>query len=162
MTPSFKTGTHPGLLGEITAAHGRYYAAQWGFGGFFESKVARECAAYLDRATAPDLTLSIWDRDTFAGALILDLHDPHAPGWAHLRWFIVPGTGRGLGRHMMAQAMRHLDQSALPCFLTTFRGLEAARRLYDDFGFTLTAEAEGESWGTKVIEQRFERALFQA
>jgi len=57
----------------------------------------------------------------------------------------------------MARAMAHLDQAGMPCFLTTFRGLEAARRLYQDFGFTLVSELDGESWGTKVTEQRFER-----
>jgi len=152
-----RSGGCPGLLGEIAAAHGRYYAANWRFGVFFEAKVARECGAYLERAKAGDLTLSAWDSESFAGSLILDLHDPEAPGWAHLRWFIVPGAGKGLGRDLMARAMAHLDQAGMPCFLTTFRGLAAARRLYQDFGFTLVSELDGESWGTKVTEQRFER-----
>lgn len=152
-------GFRPGLLGDITAAHGRYYAENWGFGVGFEAKVARECADYLSRATKGDLTLSAWDEDRFLGSLVLDLHDPLSPGMAHLRWFIVPASGRGLGRQMMTRAMRHLDQANLPCFLTTFRGLDAARRLYEDFGFALTVEADGETWGTPVTEQRFERPV---
>ncbi len=156
---AFQVGYKPGLLGEIVAAHGRYYAANWGFGIFFEAKVGRECGEYLTRATAKDLTLSAWSGDTFAGAMILDLHDPDAPGLAHVRWFIVPLSGLGLGREMMRRAMAHLDQAGLPCFLTTFRGLDAARGLYEDFGFHLTDETEAESWGKRVTEQRFDRPV---
>jgi RimJ/RimL family protein N-acetyltransferase len=42
--------------------------------------------------------------------------------------------------------------------LTTFAGLDAARALYERLGFRLVAEADGETWGTKVREQRFEWA----
>jgi hypothetical protein len=41
------------------------------------------------------------------------------------------------------------------CYLTTFAGLDAARRLYEQAGFTLTHEEEADSWGTKVREQLF-------
>lgn len=39
--------------------------------------------------------------------------------------------------------------------LWTFKGLEAARRLYEAFGFELTHEEEGSQWGTTVTEQQF-------
>ena len=157
MNPVLTRGYVPGLIGEIAAAHGRYYAANWQFGVGFEAKVARECTAYMARMDDTDLTLSAWSDGCFLGSLTLDLNDPDAPGLAHLRWFIVTPSGQGLGRQMMSQAMAQLDQAGLPCFLTTFRGLDAARRLYEDFGFTLTDAADGESWGTRVVEQRFER-----
>jgi ribosomal protein S18 acetylase RimI-like enzyme len=157
VTLRLQTGVHPGLIGEIAAHHGRYYAANWGFGTFFEAKVATECAAFLSRARSPDLTLSARDGDAFAGSLILDFHDPDAPDIAHLRWFIVARSGHGLGQRMMTAAMAHLDAAGRPCFLTTFQGLDAARALYERHGFTLTAEVEAESWGIRVTEQRFDR-----
>lgn len=157
MTIRLETGPRPGLIGEIAAHHGRYYAANWGFGTFFEAKVARECAEFASRARDPDLVLSAWEGDAFAGSLILDFHDPEAPGLAHLRWFIVTRPGAGLGNRMMNAAMAHLDARAIPCFLTTFAGLDAARALYDRCGFRLATEQEAESWGVRVREQRFER-----
>jgi ribosomal protein S18 acetylase RimI-like enzyme len=153
-----ETGPRPGLIGEIAAQHGRYYAANWGFGTFFEAKVARECAGFMERARDPDLILSAWDGDSFAGSLILDFHDPEAQGLAHLRWFVVTRPGAGLGARMMDAAMARLDAEAAACFLTTFAGLDAARALYDRHGFVLTAEHEAESWGVLVREQRFDRA----
>ncbi len=152
-----KSGLKAGLLGNISAAHGAYYAKNWGFGVFFEAKVARECGGFLERAMPDDLVLSAWQGSDFLGSLILDLHDPDAPDTAHLRWFIVNQPGLGIGRAMMARAVQHLDQFGKTCFLTTFRGLDAARMLYEEFGFVLVDETESQTWGSVVAEQRFER-----
>ena len=148
----------PGLIGGIASAHARYYAEHWDFGVYFEAKVATESAAFMARAGADDLVLSAWEGEGFAGSLIVDAHDTQAPsGMAHLRWFIVTVPGQGLGAKMIERAMDWLDARALPCFLTTFRGLDAARALYERHGFVLTDETEAETWGTRVAEQRFER-----
>ena len=44
-----------------------------------------------------------------------------------------------------------------PVWLTSFRGLDPARALYERHGFRLVEEREAGSWGTSVLEQRFER-----
>lgn len=153
-------GWTPGLIGEIAAAHARYYAPNWGFGPGFEATVAEGAAAFFRRAGEGDLALSARTlAGGFAGSLILDAHDPAArpPGTAHLRWFIAAQPGAGLGRALMAEAMAWLDARGLACWLDTFRGLDAARRLYEAQGFVLVTEAEAETWGRRVVEQRFER-----
>ncbi len=40
-------------------------------------------------------------------------------------------------------------------YLWTFEGLDAARHLYEKFGFTLKEENAGTQWGTRVKEQKF-------
>lgn len=157
-------GPCPGLIGEIAATHGRYYAREWGFGAVFEAKVAWDCAEFMLRAGEDDLILSASAGDRFAGSLILDTHDPEAPGLSHLRWFIVTDAagGRGLGRRLMGEAMTWLDTQDLGCFLTTFAGLDVARRLYEAHGFHLTHEDTGETWGSPVTEQRFDRPAASA
>ena len=56
----------------------------------------------------------------------------------------------------MAAALEFLhEQQFASCYLTTFAGLDAARRLYDSAGFVLTEQVEAESWGTRVTEQTF-------
>ena len=42
-------------------------------------------------------------------------------------------------------------------FLWTFKGLEAARHLYESLGFKLVYQQEGKQWGTTVTEQKLER-----
>ena len=146
MPMTLTTGYRPGLIGEIAAAHARYYAVHWSFGVYFEAKVAAECAGFMERAGAEDLILSAWEGDCFAGSLIVDGHDPEAAGGeAHLRWFIVARPGGGLGARMMTEAMAWLDARRMPCFLKTFRGLDAARALYERHGFALTEETEAET-----------------
>jgi len=153
-----RRGHPPALIGEIVAAHARWYAAHWGFGLAFEAKVAAALAEYMARAGEDDLTLSAWDGEAFAGSLIVDAHDPACrPGEAHLRWFIAARPGSGLGRRLMAEATAWLNARSLACFLDTFAGLDAARRLYEAHGFALVAEAPDRTWGVEVTEQRFER-----
>ena len=40
-------GYVPGAIGRIAELHGTYYAKHWGFGLFFEAKVATELSAFL-------------------------------------------------------------------------------------------------------------------
>ena len=152
-------GWRPGLIGDIVRAHGTYYAREWNFPAFFEAKVARELGEFLARTTVRDALFSAETDKTFLGALTIDGSDPALPpNQAHLRWFITSDAarGQGTGRQLMAAALKFLrEQKFASCHLTTFAGLNAARRLYDRAGFVLTDQQEAESWGTKVTEQRF-------
>ena len=154
-----QNGWRPGLVGEIIRAHGAYYARDWHFPAFFEAKVAREMGEFLARLADRDALLSAWDNETFLGALTIDGTDPALePNQAHLRWFIMTDAarGRGIGRQLVQAGMDHLRRHDFAsCYLTTFAGLDAARRLYEQAGFTLTHEEEADSWGTKVREQLF-------
>jgi hypothetical protein len=39
----------PGAIGRVVELHGAYYHAHWGFGAFFEAKVAGELAEFIGR-----------------------------------------------------------------------------------------------------------------
>jgi len=154
-------GWRPGLIGEIVHAHGIYYAREWGFGAYFEAKVARELGEFVDRYVATTDRLFYVDRaDRMLGAVTVDGGDPSlTPGQAHLRWFIVTDEARGSGhgRKLLDAAAAFLKSAGFAsCYLTTFAGLDPARRLYEDAGFVLTREYEAETWGRSVREQRFD------
>lgn len=157
MSVEIREGWVPGAVGEIAAAHGRYYAEHWDFGPVFESKVAGGLAAFAGRMGADDLMLTAWKGADFAGSLVIDANDPAAGGLDQLHWFFVAAPGRGLGARLMERAMAHVDARGRACVLETFAGLDAARRLYERHGFVLTDETEARTWGTPVREQRFER-----
>ena len=153
-------GWAPGVIGRVVQAHGTYYAREWRFGPAFEARVAHEMGQFLDRYD-PVRDRLIWAEQggRFLGSITIDGSDPAlTAGLAHLRWFIVKdeARGAGLGRRLMAAALRFLTEGrAEACYLATFAGLEAARRLYERVGFILVEEAEAETWGTRVMEQRF-------
>jgi hypothetical protein len=51
------------------------------------------------------------------------------------------------------------DKKFTRVYLWTFEGLDAARHLYEKYGFKLVEEYEGTQWGTTVVEQKFELNL---
>ncbi|PYG25012.1 GNAT family N-acetyltransferase [Pelagimonas varians] len=151
----------PGSLGAIVMLHGNHYASNWGFGTFFEAKVALELAEFAARQASDDLVLIAHDCGGVAASLVLDLNDPTSgPRGGHLRWFICAERcrGTGLGRQILQRAVSHSEaHSKGNIWLTTFAGLKPARHLYESFGFELVSEAEGTAWGTTVKEQEFRR-----
>lgn len=156
-----ETRFFPGAIGTIAALHGQHYARHWGFGTFFEAKVAVELGNFAQRIAPNDLVLLAQDAQGLTASLILDLNDPASGAHgAHLRWFITAerARGTGLGRRMLSRAMTHADtQTGSKVWLTTFDGLTPARHLYESMGFVLARAAEGEAWGTRVTEQEFRR-----
>ncbi|MFT5508585.1 MAG: GNAT superfamily N-acetyltransferase [Hyphomicrobiaceae bacterium] len=156
-------GYRPGAIADVVGAHIAYYAPAWGFGLQFESKVATELCAFLQRYDpARDLFLSaIGPDDTFLGSITIDGAKANQAEGAHLRWFILADAARGagLGKRLVADAINFCDARQYgKIYLTTFAGLDAARHLYEQAGFRLTSETNADTWsGGNVGEQRFER-----
>ena len=153
-------GYVPGAIGRVAEMHVEYYRHPWGFGLFFEAKVATELAEFLCRLEKDrDGFWTILDGNRVIGSLAMDGLKAADEG-AHLRWFIVAPElrGRGWGRRLMTEAVAFGDRLAYRrIFLWTFAGLDPARHLYESFGFRLITQGEGERWGVPVVEQRFER-----
>ncbi|MFP4905131.1 GNAT family N-acetyltransferase, partial [Paraburkholderia sp. BR14261] len=153
-------GYRPGCIGDIASLHARFYAANWGFGSYFEKKVATELADFT--GALPAVGKALWlavERDRVLASLAIDGNESGKAGVAHLRWFIVDDSlrGTGIGRQLMTNAMQFVDAHYAETYLWTFKGLDAARHLYQSFGFHLAQASEGDQWGTKVTEQRFVR-----
>jgi hypothetical protein len=56
----------------------------------------------------------------------------------------------------MSAAMNFCRARYRHVYLHTFAGLDAARHLYQQHGFTLIDEHTTTAWGPPVLEQRFE------
>ena len=150
MSVAVRDGWVPGVVGEAVRAHAVFYAREWGFGPFFEVKVAREMGAFLLRYDpAKDRMFRAGDGEggggRFLGSLAVDGGDPElAEGVAHLRWFIVAdgARGRGVGGALMRAGLHFLAGAGFrSCHLATFAGLAPAHRLHEGAGFVLSARA---------------------
>ncbi|SAK60612.1 MarR family transcriptional regulator [Caballeronia pedi] len=151
-------GYRPGCIGDVAGLHARFYAHHAGFGVFFERRVATELAAFAEALPAKGKTLwLVMEGERTLGSLAID--GDLATRVAHLRWFIIDDAlrGSGVGRQLMSRAMDFVDAHYDETYLWTFKSLDAARHVYESFGFALSDEAEGTQWGTSVIEQRFTR-----
>ncbi len=159
-------GYRPGALGQFTTLQTQTYAALFGFELPFEARIAHEMAAFLSRyAPKHDLFRTVWgEQGQLLGGITVDGGDTQA-GLAHLRWFILaPGArGLGLGRRLLAQAMDFANGSgAEGLFLTTVHGLDAARHLYQQAGFSCVWSERATGWGREMEEQRWEMRFTRA
>lgn len=160
-------GYRPGTIGRIAQMHAVYYAREWGFDAIFEAKIAHDCASFIDRYDpGTDLLLLALNGEAIAGSIVVDLNDPASGDvdggdhGAHIRWFIMDDSirGTGIGRKLMQRAVDHIDRFADgKAWLTTFAGLDAARSLYQDFGFRLAQEGQDRTWGDPVHGQLYLR-----
>jgi len=157
-----RKGYVPGAIGRVVDLHGTYYHAQWGFGSFFEAKVASELAEFINRYDEQRdgfWTASVGGR--VEGSITIDgMHAVHEG--AYLRWFIMSDVlrGKGVGNRLMGIAVDFCRSNRYKRIcLWTFEGLNPAKHLYEKAGFVLVEQRRGMQWGTKVNEQRFELRL---
>jgi len=152
-------GYYPGVIGKIVELHARYYHENWGFDISFETQVARELGEFMEKFVPgrDGLWVAKYGAE-FAGSVAID-GSPGPDEGARLRWFIVEPNlqWRGIGTRLLREAMAFCRKAGhRKVFLWTFRGLDAARRLYEKEGFRLSEEHLIEKWGGRIVEQRFE------
>ena len=156
------TGYSPGLIGRVSEMHSVYYSQHWGFGEYFEAKVASELSKFITNYNEEkDRIISLSVDGRIEGSISID-DSSENKNIAHLRWFIVSEKlrGKGAGNELMQQAMQFSRKNGYDrVYLWTFKGLGSARYLYEKYGFSLTHERSGEQWGSKVTEQRFDCTL---
>jgi GNAT superfamily N-acetyltransferase len=152
----------PGAVGAVASLHAGYYGPAHGFGAFFEAKVARGFADFVERFDpARDGVWLVVDDGRICGSIVIDGSESasRARQLAHLRWFVLDERlrGRGLGKRLLDAAVDFCRRAGFRLvFLNTFAGLDAARALYERAGFRLVDEVRGETWGRTMLEQRFE------
>ncbi|RJR45377.1 MAG: GNAT family N-acetyltransferase [Desulfobacteraceae bacterium] len=152
-------GYFPGVLGKVIELHARYYHEHWGLDLSFETQEGRELCDFMSRfREGADLFRAALVDGTFAGAIAIDA-GPRPEEGVRLRWFIVDPLfqGKGIGRRLLDEALSFCASAGYRrVYLWTFRGLDAARRLYEGAGFRLAEENEVAQWGQSVREQMFE------
>lgn len=158
------TGYRPGAIGAIARLHAEFYAREWGFGVYFEAKVATEAGEYFCRYDETSDRAWLVEIDgAIEGSLVIDGGEAGAAQQgAHLRWFMMSDKcrGRGLGERLMAVAVQFCRDAGFPrIYLTSFAGLDAARHLYERHGFALISETPDTTWGVEVREQLFAMTL---
>lgn len=155
-----RQGYCPGMIASVVGLHASYYATNYGFGAVFERKVATEMSEFMGRIANPtNTTFSAFLGETLLGSVSLDGEDLEE-SVSHLRWFIVSpeSQGMGIGNLLLEAATSFVDSAGFEkTRLWTFKGLDAARHLYEKHGFELVHENRGSQWGTEVVEQEFER-----
>lgn len=155
------TGYTDELIGRITALHSKIYSDIAGFGAYFEALVGRNYADFISRLESPvNQTWYAVKNAKIIGGISIDGEDLEE-GQAHLRWFVVDPTiqSKGTGKRLLQCAMDFCDEQGFDeVHLWTFKGLDAARNLYEKHGFKLVFEEWGTRYGSKVLERKYIRS----
>lgn len=149
----------PGMTGKIVEEHAVYYHQNWGFDISFETEVGAQLSQCLmDLDPKRDCVWAALVDGKFAGSVAI----VGTEEGARLRWFLVNPDfhGLGLGLMLLEHAINFCEERGYEkVHLWTFRGLEAARRLYVGFGFKMTEENRVQQWGREIYEQRYDLDL---
>lgn len=152
----------PGIIGRITELHADYYSKNWNFGLYFEAKAATELSEFLNRFDKNRDGIWILEiNEKIQGSIIIDGIKSNELG-ARLRWFIIDSDyqGKGMGNILMNKAIKFCkDKKYKRVYLWTFEGLDAAKHLYEKYGFKVCKEQESNQWGKNMKEQMFELFL---
>jgi DNA-binding MarR family transcriptional regulator/GNAT superfamily N-acetyltransferase len=153
-------GYRPGLIGAISGYHGSIHSKIAGLGAIFEGLVATGMAEFMPRAdNSRNKTWYAEQSGKIVGGITID-GENLGNNVAHLRWFIIDNTLQsvGLGSKLIKITMDFCDTQGFDeVHLWTYKGLDAARKLYERHDFKLVDEISGNQWGKQVIEQKYTR-----
>jgi len=151
-------GYRPGLIGAIAGYHGTIHNKLAGLGAIFEGIVAAGMAEFMPRAeNSVNKTWYAEQDGRIVGGITID-GEGLGNNIAHLRWFIIDDTlqSAGLGSRLFKKTMDFCDiQGFDEIHLWTYKGLDAAKKLYERSGFELVEEIHGDRWGKQVVEQKY-------
>lgn len=152
----------PGLVGKIVEEHAVYYNQAWSMDHTFEAQVGAELSQALAEFNAEHdgIWAALLDGRFTGSVAIVGTEEG-----ARLRWFLVNPAyhGHGLGCLLLEHALKFCrEREYEKVYLWTFRGLEAARRLYLGYGFSMTEENLVRQWGRELHEQRYDLNLNSA
>ncbi|HEX6923587.1 MAG TPA: GNAT family N-acetyltransferase, partial [Bacillales bacterium] len=146
----------PGDVGYVAYLHGKLYDEVYGFGSTFEYYVMKGLTEFMGDPAGGDLWIAEVNGE-IAGSIAITSQDQKM---AQLRWFIMDENyqGLGIGKKLMDKAVAFCkDTGYQGVFLWTVNKLEAARYLYQKYGFYLVEEKTNETWtDAPLVEERWD------
>ena len=112
------------------------------FGVTLAEALSQPDDVWRDRLRAPWPTLIAYVGGTPAAMGGLFAPEDSADAFVWGMWVAPEARGRGLGRAILEELVRHADQLDRPVVLHVTEGNDGARRLYEAHGFVATGEWE--------------------
>jgi DNA-binding MarR family transcriptional regulator/GNAT superfamily N-acetyltransferase len=152
----------PGDLGWIVQRHGELYAHEYGWNTDFEALVARIVGDFAAGHDPEGERVWIAEADGERAGSVMCVRDADVPDAARLRLLLVEPASRGcgVGDRLVHECVAFARaQGYREVVLWTNSVLDAARRLYQRAGFTLTGEKPHQSYGTALVGQDWRLVL---
>ena len=134
----------------------KFYTQSYGFKDIFEHYLLASLAEFVLSDTSSQLWVAL-DGDTIVGSIAIVKTEKST---AQLRWFVFDPQyqGKGIGKKLMDTAMLFCrEQEYRHVFLWTIQILDAARHLYEKYGFLQTETKPNTEWtGETLLEERWD------
>jgi DNA-binding MarR family transcriptional regulator/GNAT superfamily N-acetyltransferase len=150
----------PGDMGWVVQRNGAVYADQFGWDSSYEALVARIVADYVDHSEPGAEAAWIAEVDGTPAGCVFCVRENATT--ARLRLLLVEPWARGLGigSRLVEEVLRFARQAGYAGItLWTNDVLVAARRIYQQAGFTLDNESRHHSFGKDLTGQNWSRPL---
>jgi DNA-binding MarR family transcriptional regulator/GNAT superfamily N-acetyltransferase len=151
-----------GDVGWAIEQHGRLYAEEFGWNGEFEALVATLFARFATGHDPKAEQFWVAELDGERMGCVFVVRSDKEPRAAQLRCLLVDPRGRGLGvgRRLVDECIRFAKSAGYErMLLWTNDVLIAARRIYEEVGFSLVEESPHHSFGHDLVGQIWARAL---
>jgi DNA-binding MarR family transcriptional regulator/N-acetylglutamate synthase-like GNAT family acetyltransferase len=159
-SPAILRDPRPGDMGFVIQSHGALYGREYGFDATFEALVAEITAKFITSFDASRERCWIADIDGRpVGSVFLVRSSDEV---AKLRLLLVEPSarGQGLGQRLVAECVSFARVCGYrKITLWTQSNLVAARKIYQDAGFTLTKSEPHRSFGQNLIGETWDRDL---
>ena len=137
----------------------KFYEQAYGFKAIFEHYLLTAMIEFIASPNGSQLWV-VLDRDEIIGSIAIIKTGAHV---AQLRWFLISADyqGKGIGRKLMDTAMEFCrEQEYTHVFLWTLHTLDAARYLYEIYGFKPTESKPNSEWTSEILtEERWDLLL---
>jgi len=150
----------PGDIGLVAKRHGELYAEEYGWDERFEALVAGILARFVENFRPERERCWLAERDgRFLGCVFVVEKDQDT---AQLRMLLVEpaARGMGLGKQLVAECIRFARAKRYRrMVLWTNSVLDAARHVYESFGFRLIEQGKHSAFGKDLVEQTWQLDL---
>lgn len=148
-----------GELGYIAYRHSVLYRLEYDLGDIFEFYLIQGMSRFLDEGGGKGEVWVVDYKGSVQGSIAIVETEP---GSAQLRWFLIEPEFRGLnlGKKLMETCIDYCSRKNYhKIYLWTFDELDAARHLYERYGFRVTEKKTHSPWGREITEERWDLEL---
>ena len=156
---TIRNNLKPGDIGYITYLHGKLYSEEFGYDFTFEAYVGEPLSQFAKRSSSRERLWVAEYQSQITGCIAIC---ESSESIAQLRWFLIDPKlrGMGVGKKLVENALSFATANSYSeVQLWTVKGLEAARKIYINNGFTLIEEITHNTWGSERTEQKYSLAI---